>query len=63
MASVDGILFGVINIVGNFGTVFVDNVSFALIPKNRFELSRTFQFNYFLSLIPGILAESNRSPS
>eukprot|EP00596_Hydrurales_sp_CCMP1899_P008509 CAMPEP_0119039728 /NCGR_PEP_ID=MMETSP1177-20130426/9353_1 /TAXON_ID=2985 /ORGANISM="Ochromonas sp, Strain CCMP1899" /LENGTH=674 /DNA_ID=CAMNT_0007003951 /DNA_START=469 /DNA_END=2493 /DNA_ORIENTATION=- len=25
MASVDGILFGVINIVGNFGTVFVDN--------------------------------------
>jgi Na+/proline symporter len=25
MASVDGIIFGVINIVGNFGTVFVDN--------------------------------------
>jgi hypothetical protein len=25
MASPDGILFGVINIVGNFGTVFVDN--------------------------------------
>ena len=25
MASVNGIIFGVINIVGNFGTVFVDN--------------------------------------
>jgi Na+/proline symporter len=31
MASPDGVLFGVINIVGNFGTVFVDNVSLELI--------------------------------
>lgn len=27
MLSSDGLVFGIINIVGNFGTVFVDNVS------------------------------------
>lgn len=28
MLSSGGLVFGIINIVGNFGTVFVDNVSF-----------------------------------
>ena len=28
MLSSGGLIFGIINIVGNFGTVFVDNVSF-----------------------------------
>lgn len=27
MLSSDGMVFGIINIIGNFGTVFVDNVS------------------------------------
>ena len=30
MLSSGGLVFGIINIVGNFGTVFVDNVSFLL---------------------------------
>lgn len=29
MLSSGGLVFGIINIVGNFGTVFVDNVSFS----------------------------------
>jgi urea-proton symporter len=29
MLSSGGLVFGIINIVGNFGTVFVDNVSLA----------------------------------
>lgn len=28
MLSSGGLVFGIINIVGNFGTVFVDNVSY-----------------------------------
>lgn len=28
MLSSGGLVFGIINIIGNFGTVFVDNVSF-----------------------------------
>jgi len=31
MLSSGGLVFGIINIVGNFGTVFVDNVSISLI--------------------------------
>ena len=30
MLSSGGLVFGIINIVGNFGTVFVDNVSFSV---------------------------------
>ena len=30
MMSINGLVFGIINVVGNFGTVFVDNVSIAL---------------------------------
>jgi Na+/proline symporter len=39
MLSSGGLVFGIINIVGNFGTVFVDNVSFTTIwMKNPFPL-------------------------
>jgi urea-proton symporter len=31
MLSSGGLVFGIINIVGNFGTVFVDNVSYFLL--------------------------------
>lgn len=31
MLSSGGLVFGIINIVGNFGTVFVDNVSFCFL--------------------------------
>lgn len=34
MLSSGGLVFGIINIVGNFGTVFVDNVSFHLLFPN-----------------------------
>lgn len=33
MLSSGGLVFGVINIVGNFGTVFVDNVCFSMTNK------------------------------
>lgn len=32
MLSSGGLVFGIINIVGNFGTVFVDNVRFSFSP-------------------------------
>ena len=34
MLSIEGFIFGVINIIGNFGTVFVDNVSQALLSSS-----------------------------
>jgi len=33
MSSLQALIFGIINIVGNFGTVFVDNVRFCRIQK------------------------------
>lgn len=37
MMSSGGLVFGIINIVGNFGTVFVDNVSFTMDEKHKTE--------------------------
>lgn len=39
MLSSGGLVFGIINIVGNFGTVFVDNVS-SFITKYRFGMNK-----------------------
>ncbi|KAM3409420.1 hypothetical protein ACQJBY_002002 [Aegilops geniculata] len=66
MLSSGGLVFGIINIVGNFGTVFVDNVSSALFlncpslaPVRRCagSLDRS---RIGIGLIAGILDERNR---
>lgn len=36
MSSLQALIFGIINIVGNFGTVFVDNVGFHCIQKHSY---------------------------
>lgn len=40
--SSGGLVFGIINIVGNFGTVFVDNVSFSFL----FHLVQAFPLHF-----------------
>lgn len=55
MSSLQALIFGIINIVGNFGTVFVDNVRFYRTQKRRLALT--------LHLLTGLLAKSYRCSS
>jgi Na+/proline symporter len=57
MMSTGGLVFGIINIVGNFGTVFVDNVSFSLNPARAWEPFFLVSFSSFFFHCLGCLAQ------
>lgn len=63
MLSSGGLIFGIINIVGNFGTVFVDNVSFsyddAWLSPSSSNLNKCSLGNGFLLLDLRILNGAN----